>query len=121
MSSAEIRSKIKSGLARAATRLQGSNDEMIYVVKKTKGGDLLDPTSTEESTELVNAIFSSLDTDLFDGDINATDRQLISDYSVTVNLNDKITQGDDSYIVVDQDIKKPLSEVLLYISRVRKL
>lgn len=117
--SALIRAEVQEGLAQAAAELKGANDDPINLVKRAAGGTLIAPTATETKTELINAIFTALDTNIFNGEIKSVDRQLVSDHEVHVEIGDLIEQGSKRYLVVDQDVKAPLTEVLVYISHVR--
>ena len=122
MGSANIQAKIRKGLAKAVNKTGSSNSNLIYLIVKTiTGGDtpLTTATETESKVLLLNAVFQSLDAKLFDGDILATDRQLVSDNTVVVSRGDIIEEGSTRYIVINQDIKSPTSDVLAYISQVR--
>jgi hypothetical protein len=122
MASANIRAKIEKGLAKAAVKTGSSSSEKVYLIKRTNTGGsspINPPVYTESKVLLVNAIFQSADRKLFDGDFFATDRQLVSDYSVEVNRGDIIEQGNNRYMVINQDVKAPTSDVLVYISQLR--
>lgn len=122
MGSANIRAKIKKGLAKAVNKTGSSDVDKVYLIKRTNTGGnspINPPVYTETSIELVNAIFTSLDTKLFDGDIKASDRQLVSDDSSYVTQGDIIEQGSNRYIIINQDVKAPTSDVLAYISQLR--
>jgi len=121
MTSARIRSKVETILAKANKLTGSSSSESVYLIKRTKPEDTpLNPsTYTESKVLLSNAIFTSINNKLFDNDLQATDKQMISDYSVTVGQGDIIEQGANRYIIINQDITAPTSDVLLYISQLR--
>ena len=122
MGSVNIRAKIKKGLAKAVNKTGSSGVDKVYLIKRTNTGGnspINPPVYTETKIELVDAIFTSLDTKLFDGDIKASDRQLVSDDDVYVTQGDIIEQGANRYIIINQDVKAPTSDVLAYISQLR--
>lgn len=121
MTSAKIRSKVEAILAKANRLTGSSSSQSVYLIKRTKTEDTpLNPsTYTESKALLSNAIFTSINNKIFDSDIKATDKQMISDYSVTVKQGDIIEQGDNRYIIINQSITAPTSDVLLYISQLR--
>lgn len=122
MTSANIRAKIQKGLAKAINKTGSSSSDKIYLIQKTvTGGDtpLSPATETETKVLLVNAMFKSFDKDQFSGGIQAGDRMLVSDYNVPVSNGDIIEEGDTRYIVVNQGVKAPTSDTLVYISQVR--
>jgi hypothetical protein len=122
MGSSNIQAKIKRGLAKAIAKTGSSTSELVYLVSKTvTGGDtpLSPATETETKILLPNAIFQTLDAKLFAGDILATDRQLVSDNTVVIQQGDIIEEGTTRYMVMEQDVKAPTSDVLAYISLLR--
>ena len=122
MGSANTRAKIKKGLAKAVNKTGSIDVDKVYLIKRTNTGGnspVNPPVYAENSIELVNAIFTSLDTKLFDGDIKASDRQLVSDNDVYVTQGDIIEQGANRYIIINQDVKAPTSDVLAYTSQLR--
>jgi len=122
MSSANIRAKIQKGLAKAINKTGSASSDKIYLIQKTvTGGDtpLSPATETESKVLLVNAIFKSFDKDQFSGEIQTGDRMLVSDYEVPVNNGDIIEEGSTRYIIVNQDVKSPTSDTLVYISQLR--
>lgn len=122
MSSASIRSKIKSGLSKAVAATGSASSEKIYLVGQviTGGETPLNPAAVVETDiELVNAIFTLANKDQFSGEILKGDKALISDSDVIVSVGDKIKQGAKTFVVVAQEVKEPTSDVLAYISQVR--
>ena len=121
MGSANIQAKVKAGLAKAINKTGSSSSEKVYIVKESGGNnDPLNPvTPTTTTTELIDAIFTEYDINLIGGNIQAGDRNLVSNSDVVVSLGDIITQGTTKYIVVSVDNKAPTSDVLVYISQVR--
>ena len=120
MSAASIQAKIKKGLAKAASATGSSTSELVYLVVKTNTGTPLAPAVTESTTLLVNATFKSYDKFLTDINIQAGDRQLVSNSDVAVSQNDIIRQGLTDYLVVAVDARVPASEALVYISQCRQ-
>jgi uncharacterized protein (DUF433 family) len=121
MSSANIRAKVKAGLAKANKAVGSSTSEIIYVVKETitGGGPLGGGTTTSVSTLLTNAFFKSFDAKLFGGTMIAGDRVLVCDNVTVIKQGDTIQEGASKYIVINIDIKAPTSDVLAYILQVR--
>ena len=120
MSAASIQAKVKKGLAKAIAATGSPTSEPVYLVVKTQAGTPLSPSVTESTTLLVNAIFKSYDKFLTDINIQAGDRQLVSNSDVTVSQNDIIRQGLTDYLVVAVDARIPASEALVYISQCRQ-
>ena len=120
MSASSIQAKVKKGLAKAIAATGSPTSEPVYLVVKTQAGTPLSPSVTESTTLLVNAIFKSYDKFLTDINIQAGDRQLVSNSDVTVSQNDIIRQGLTDYIVVAVDARTPASEALVYISQCRQ-
>tara|TARA_R110002124_G_scaffold78974_3_gene210416 strand:- start:526 stop:894 length:369 start_codon:yes stop_codon:yes gene_type:complete len=120
MSASSIQAKVKKGLAKAIAATGSPTSEPVYLVVKTQAGTPLAPSVTESTTLLVNAIFKSYDKFLTDINIQAGDRQLVSNSDVTVSQNDIIRQGLTDYIVVAVDARIPASEALVYISQCRQ-
>lgn len=119
MGSVDIQAKIKKGLARAVSKTGSSNSELVYRIRKTQGNDPLNPSSSEAETLLVNAIFKNYEQGLTDINIQAGDRQLVSDADVQIKANDIIRQGTTRYKVIAVSEAAPTSDVLNYISQVR--
>ena len=120
MSAENVQAKIKSGLAKAINKTGSATSEPVYLVVKTNTGTPLAPAVTESTTLLVNAIFKSYDKFLTDINIQAGDRQLVSNSDVAVSQNDIIRQGTTDYMVVAVDVRAPASEPLVYISQCRQ-
>jgi hypothetical protein len=120
MSAASIQAKIKSKLAVAHGKIGSSTSEPVYLVVKTNTGTPLAPAVTESTTLLYKAIFKSYDKFLTDINIQAGDRQLVSNSDVAVSQNDIIRQGLTDYLVVAVDARIPASEALVYISQCRQ-
>lgn len=121
MGSANIRAKVKRGLARAQVKTGSSSTDNVYLVKRTSvGGTPLNPSSsTEQNILLVDAIFQEYDAKTVDVNILAGDRRLVTNSDVVISQGDVIRQGGLNYTVIDVDIKAPTSDVLAYISQVR--
>lgn len=120
MSASSIQAKVKKGLAKAIAATGSPTSEPVYLVVKTQAGTPLEPSVTESTTLLVNAIFKSYDKFLTDINIQAGDRQLVSNSDVTLSQNDIIRQGSTDYLVVAVDARIPASEALVYISQCRQ-
>ena len=120
MSAASIQAKIKSKLAVAHSKVGSPTSEPVYLVVKTNAGTPLAPSVTESTTLLYKAIFKSYDKFLTDINIQAGDRQLVSNSDVAVSQNDIIRQGSTDYLVVAVDARMPASEALVYISQCRQ-
>ena len=120
MSASSIQAKIKSKLAVAHSKIGSPTSEPVYLVVKTQTGTPLAPSVTESTTLLYKAIFKSYDKFLTDINIQAGDRQLVSNSDVTVSQNDIIRQGLTDYLVVAVDARIPASEALVYISQCRQ-
>lgn len=120
MSSADIRIKIQSGLAKAVSKT-GSGVKVYKVTFTNTGGDtpLNVPVTAEVLTELPNAIFKSYKTREIEGNIRAGDKMMVSDYTIEITEGDTIRQNSDDYMVVSTDTKAPTSDVLTYISQIR--
>lgn len=121
MGSANIQAKIKKGLAKAVDKTGSSASENVYLVRKTSTGTSpIDVgVTTTETILLVNAIFKNYDQRLVGGNIQAGDRQLVSDNTVEINVGDTINQGSTNYIVIDLGQSAPTSDVLVYMPQVR--
>lgn len=122
MAASNIQAKIQKGLAKAVLKTGSATSDKVYLIRRTNTGGntpINPPVYTETKVLLPNAIFTSLDTSLFDADIEASDRQLVSDNTVAVKQSDIIEQGANRYIVINQDVKAPTSDVLAYISQLR--
>ena len=122
MGSANIRAKIKKGLAKAINKTGSSSSEKVFLIQTTNTGgntpiDL--PVITETPVELVNAIFKDYDQSLIGGNIIAGDRQLVSDNTVVITVGDTIRQGTTNYTVIDLGQSSPTSDVLVYMPQVR--
>jgi len=120
MSAENIQAKIKSGLAKAINKIGSATSEPVYLVVKTNTGTPLAPAVTESTTLLVDAVFKSYDKFLTDINIQAGDRQLVSNSDVAVSQNDIIRQGTTDYMVVAVDVRAPASDPLVYISQCRQ-
>ena len=124
MSSSTISAKIIAGLASAIAATGSGSSELVYLVTKANiGGDTpLSPSVITESTTLLpNAIFKSYMASELVGNIVIGDKVLVSDNTVAIAVGAIIRQGTTDYVVVSVDIKAPTSDVLAYISQVRKL
>lgn len=121
MSSASIRLKIKSGLAKAVAATGSANSELVYLIRETStGGDPTTPSaSSETSTLLLNAIFTEYDLNLIGSVIQSGDRRLITDNDVEIKTGDTIRQGSTDYLVMGLGKVAPTSDVLLYFPQVR--
>lgn len=122
MGSLSIQNKIKAGLAKAVSKTGSASSDKIYLVSKTIiGGEnpLNTATAVETDILLTNAIFKSFDKSQFSGDVLAGDRMLVSNSDVLVSVGDTIKEGATRYIVVNQDVKSPTSDTLVYISQLR--
>ena len=122
MGSANIRAKIKKGLAKAINKTGSTSSEKVFLIQTTNTGgntpiDL--PVLTETTVELVNAIFREYDKSLIGGNIVSGDRELVSDNDIAIKTGDTIRQGTTNYTVIDLEIKAPTSDVLVYISQLR--
>lgn len=121
MSAASIQAKIKSGLAKAQSKVGSANSEKVYLVNLTTVNS--DPfgggTTTENNILLKNALFKSFDDKLFGGTMLASDRALVCDGDVTIKQGDTIKQGLNFYTVEGMRISSPASEVLNYILMLR--
>ena len=122
MASIDIQKKIKAGLAKAVNKTGSSSSDKVYLISKTNtgGNTPLDPpivTTTE--VLLKDAIFKSYDKSLVGGNIEQGDRELVSNSDVAITTGSTIKAGNDSYKVIDVEIKAPAGDVLVYISQVR--
>ena len=121
MGSANIQAKIRKGLAKAINKTGSSASELVYLVSKTTtaGNPITPGVTTETNVLLVDAIFKSYDQRLVGANIQAGDRQLVSNNDVVISVGDVIAQGSVNYIVISADVKAPTSDTLVYISQVR--
>ena len=122
MGSANIQAKIKRGLAKAVNKTGSASSELVYLVSIVNSGGTnpLTPTvQTETPVLLVNAIFKEYNIKLVDINIQAGDRQLVSDNTVPITVGDIIRQGTTDYKVINVNKKAPTSDPLVYISQVR--
>ncbi len=121
MGSANIQAKVKRGLARAINKTGSAGIDLVYLVSKTSsGGNPLAPaTVTTQDVLLVDAIFREYDARVFDVNILAGDRELVSNNDVAIKQGDIIKQGANTYKVISVEIKAPTSDVLVYISQLR--
>lgn len=122
MGSANIQAKIKKGLAKAINKTGSASSELVYVerIVLSGGNSPIDPpVRTPTNTLLVDAIFTSYDKSLIDGNIKAGDRKLVANGDVEILMGERIIQGSTNYIVINVDKKAPTSDVLAYIAQVR--
>ena len=121
MGSANIQAKIRKGLAKAVNKTGSSTSELVYLVSRTTtaGNPITPGVTTETDILLVNAIFKSFNKALVGANIIAGDREMVSDGSVVLNVGDIIKQGSTNYIVINDGISAPTSDVLNYITQVR--
>ena len=121
MSAAQIQQRIKRGLKRAQAKTGSATSDKVFVVKRvTTAGTPLSPgVTTETSIELINAIFINYEAKMFDINILAGDRKLVCDNVTIIEQGDEITQGSNTYIVINTSIIAPTSDVLAYMPQVR--
>lgn len=123
MGSSNIQAKIKAGLAKAVAATGSENSELVFIVQKTKTGGGNDPINppvfSEVDVLLKNAIFKSYDIRLINGSIKAGDRQLVADGDVEITEGAIIKQGTAKYVVINNGIAAPTSDVLNYVAQVR--
>ena len=121
MSSASIQAKIKRGLAKAVNKTGSTSSEKVFLVSESGGNnDPLNPVApTTTEIELVNAIFKSYNISLIGANIQAGDRELISDNTVVIPTGATIRQGATNYVVIGPSPTAPTSDVLLYKSQMR--
>ena len=121
MGSANLQAKIKKGLAKAVNKTGSTASEKVFLLRETRSGGtpLTTPIITTESIELLNAIFRKYNISLVGANIQAGDRELISDSDVTINTGDTIRQGSTNYIAIGPSPTAPTSDVLLYKTQVR--
>ena len=120
MSASSLQAKVKELLAKAKVLAGSPASTPVYLVTKASTGTPLAPSITESTTLLLDAVFKSYDKFLTDVNIQAGDRQLVSNSDVVVTQNDIIRQGSIDYIVVAVDVRAPSSEPLVYISQCRQ-
>ena len=120
MSAAQIQARVKSGLARAALKAGSPDSDKVYLITTTSTGTATTiGVITESSTLLTNAIFTSYDIALIGANIQAGDRQLISDSDVVIPTGSTIRQGATDYIVIGPSPVAPTSNVLVYKTQLR--
>jgi len=122
MGSANIQAKIKRGLAKAVNKTGSSSSDKVFLIRITESGGtnpLTPVTTTEALVLLLNAIFREYDVKLVDINIQAGDRELVSDNTVAITVGDIIRQGSTDYKVINVKNKAPTSDNLLYISQLR--
>ena len=123
MGSLNIQNKIKAGLAKAINKTGSASIDKVYLMQKvvTVADSPLDqPTVTITPILLVDAIFKSYDKELIGGNIVAGDRKLVSNNDIEIKAGDVIKQGNDKFIVINDGVKAPTSDVLAYIAQVRQ-
>lgn len=121
MGSADLQAKIKRGLAKAINKTGSSSSEKVFLMSESGGNnDPLNPVApTSTDVELVSAIFKSYDISLIGANIQAGDRELISDNTVVIPTGATIKQGATNYVVIGPSPVAPTSDVLLYKSQLR--
>lgn len=122
MGAANIQAKVRRGLSRAINKTGSTSSDLVYLVNKTiSGGDspINPPVTSTNDVLLVDAIFKSYDQKLIGANIQAGDRQLVSNSDVAISVGDTIKEGVNLYVVINIDIKAPTSDVLAYIAQVR--
>jgi len=123
MSSLDIQTKIKKGLARAVKKTGSRQSQKVYLVSKAKTGGGNSPSNppifTSQDILLLDAVFISYDKKLLGETIRAGDRQLVSNSDVEIKAGDTIRQGSANYLVVDTGVTAPTSDVLFYKAQVR--
>ena len=122
MGSANLKAKIKRGLAKAIKATGSTSSDKVYVVQVVAiaGSTPLDDIQKiTTNIELVNAIFKKYDKYMIVGGIVSGDRQLITDNEVEIKTGDTIIQGSISYTVISLGIVAPTSDRLLYTSQLR--
>lgn len=125
MSALGVRAKVASGLAKANARVGEDNSPIVNLIRSTTtGGDgsPINPgTVSNETIELVNAIFKAIDFDSINSElIKKGDMELVCDGSVVIEQGDTITQGAIKYIVVHIFVSSPYGVALAYKPIVRK-
>jgi len=121
LSSSQIQRRIKAGLARAVAATGSASSEKVFLIRATSTGTVLDPSSTTERVELINAIFADYDQKTFNVNILAGDRRLICDNVQIIKQGDTIEQGAQKYIVVSLGVTAPTSDTLLHAPQVRAM
>ena len=121
MSASSIQAKVKAGLAKANVATGSTGGDKIFIVDtySTAGTPLNPGASSSVNVLLPNAIFKSYDAKMLNSTILAGDRMLVCDNTNPIKQGDKVRQGDAVYIVINVDIKSPVSDVLVYIAQIR--
>ena len=120
MPSSDIQKKIKAGLSKAVKKTGSVSSDKVYLLSETisSGNNPLDPpTVTKTETLLTNAVFKSHDENIAGENIQAGDRELVSDNDVEIVTGATIKSGNGLYLVVDVEKKAPAGDVLFYISQ----
>lgn len=128
MSSTSIRQKIKAGLAKAIAATGSSASETVYKVSVTfagTGNPLTPESPVETLVELPNAIMKDYTNEQVamsgnDDSIRSGDKKMVSDDTVEIKEGDVIRQGSIDYAVVAVEQKAPTTDVLAYVSHLRR-
>lgn len=125
MTALSVRAKVAKGLARANAKVGESTSPIVNLIRTTvTGGDgsPINPgTITDETIELVNAIFKTIDMGSINNDlIKAGDMELVCDGSVEIKQGDEIVQGATKFVVVDVPLSSPYGVALAYKPIVRQ-
>lgn len=128
MSSTSIRQKIKAGLAKAIAATGSSASETVYKVSVTfagTGNPLAPESPVETLVELPNAIMKDYTNEQVamsgnDDSIRSGDKKMVSDDTVEIKEGDVIRQGSIDYAVVAVEQKAPTTDVLAYVSHLRR-